>query len=49
VEQNPWLNFITVNISILAAGELIFENGKLTAITDKSGHYETSIEMVVKG
>ncbi len=34
---------------VRSAGELIVENGKITAITDKSGHYETSREMLLEG
>jgi hypothetical protein len=35
--------------SVLGAGELLIKNGKITAITDKSGHYETSEYMLWKG
>lgn len=35
--------------AVKAAGEMVIENGKLTTITDKSGHYQTSPEMVING
>lgn len=34
---------------VLAAGELYFKEGKLQTITDKSGHYQPTKEMMAKG
>lgn len=35
--------------AVISAGELEFKDGELKSISDKSGHYETNRQMLVKG
>lgn len=35
--------------SVLSAGEMVLENGKIKTITDKSGHYQSSEQMILRG